>query len=200
MAKEISALEANQMWILEPLPQGKRAINSKWVYKVKYQPNGSIEHYKAHLVAKGYTQIEGIDFHEMFAPVAKLVLFVAYRRLLLSNDGSYISWMSLMSFYMATWRKKSIWGFHKGSLNKGSNAFADYKNRSMAYIKLPIIGTRNSLQLFLMLILSRSFPVHFYYWRIFCYCSHLRRWHYYHKHRLKSYIQAEALFGYKILY
>ncbi|KAJ0534271.1 putative RNA-directed DNA polymerase [Helianthus annuus] len=73
MKKEIQALEQNKTWTLEELPEGKRAIDSKWVYKLKYKPNGEIERYKAHLVAKGYTQLEGIDFHETFAPVAKLV-------------------------------------------------------------------------------------------------------------------------------
>lgn len=73
VAKEITALEANHTWTLQPLPPGKRAIDSKWVYKIKYQPDGSIERYKARLVAKGFTQIEGVDFHETFAPVTKLV-------------------------------------------------------------------------------------------------------------------------------
>nr|KAJ0198242.1 hypothetical protein LSAT_V11C700347490 [Lactuca sativa] len=73
MQDEIKALEQNDTWSLENLPEGKHAIDSKWVYKIKYKPNGDIERYKARLVAKGFTQIEGIDSHDTFAPVAKLV-------------------------------------------------------------------------------------------------------------------------------
>lgn len=73
MKREIRALEQNGTWTLENLPSGKRAIDSKWVYKVKYKPNGEVERYKARLVARGYTQMEGVDYHDTFAPVAKLV-------------------------------------------------------------------------------------------------------------------------------
>ncbi|KAF5812650.1 putative RNA-directed DNA polymerase [Helianthus annuus] len=73
MQREIQALEQNNTWTIESLPEGKRAIDSKWVYKIKYKPNGEVERYKARLVARGFTQVEGEDFHDTFAPVAKLV-------------------------------------------------------------------------------------------------------------------------------
>lgn len=49
MKKEIHALESNGTWILEDLPEGKHAIDSKSVYKIKYKPKGEIERYKARL-------------------------------------------------------------------------------------------------------------------------------------------------------
>ncbi|GJZ33720.1 putative RNA-directed DNA polymerase [Tanacetum coccineum] len=71
MQKEIKALEDNRTWTIEELPNGKRAIDSKWVYKTKFKPNGEVEMYKARLVAKGYTQMEGIDYHDTFAPASR---------------------------------------------------------------------------------------------------------------------------------
>ncbi|XP_074291421.1 uncharacterized protein LOC141618213 [Silene latifolia] len=72
MAKEIDALEKNGTWKIVDLPKGKRPIGCKWVYKIKHKVDGTIERYKARLVAQGYTQIEGVDYHETFAPVAKM--------------------------------------------------------------------------------------------------------------------------------
>ena len=59
-------------YTLVELPQGKKAIDVKWVYKLKMNPKGEVTRHKARLVAKGFLQKEGIDFDEVFAPVARI--------------------------------------------------------------------------------------------------------------------------------
>ncbi|KAL0536340.1 hypothetical protein IC582_025286 [Cucumis melo] len=73
MVAELNALKANNTWKLCTLSPEKTTICCKWVYKIKFSHDGSIDHYKACLCAKGYTQQEGIDYHETFTPVTKLV-------------------------------------------------------------------------------------------------------------------------------
>lgn len=73
MQSELAALESNNTWTVVPLPHGKHSVGCRWLYKIKYNPNGSIDRYKARLVAKGFTQQEGVDFIDTFSPVAKLV-------------------------------------------------------------------------------------------------------------------------------
>lgn len=73
MGKEIRALEDNETWVMETLPPGKKALGSQWIYKIKYKSDGSIERLKARLVIYGNHQVEGIDYNETFAPVAKMV-------------------------------------------------------------------------------------------------------------------------------
>jgi len=53
-------------------PENRKVLGSKWVLHIKHGPNGAIQKYKARVVAQGFTQIEGMDYNEMFAPVAKL--------------------------------------------------------------------------------------------------------------------------------
>lgn len=73
MKTELDALVHNNTWSLVTLPPGKTAVGCKWVYKVKYKSDGSVERLKARLVAMGYTQQAGIDYLDTFSPVTKLV-------------------------------------------------------------------------------------------------------------------------------
>ena len=77
MDEEMHAIKKNKTWELTTLPYGKKPIGVKWIYKTKYKPIGEIDCYKVRLVVKGYKQKVGIDYFEVFAPVARfdLILF-----------------------------------------------------------------------------------------------------------------------------
>jgi hypothetical protein len=83
MQDELNQFKRNEVWDLVPRPRGINVIGTKWVYKNKNDEQGTVTKNKARLVAQGYTQIEGVDFDETFAPVARLesvrlLLGVAY--------------------------------------------------------------------------------------------------------------------------
>jgi hypothetical protein len=71
MDTEIAAIESNNTWELTNLPPGAKKNGVKWIYKTKYNEQGKIEKHKARLVAKGYSQQHGVDYNEVFAPVAR---------------------------------------------------------------------------------------------------------------------------------
>ncbi|KAE8685043.1 hypothetical protein F3Y22_tig00111101pilonHSYRG00028 [Hibiscus syriacus] len=72
MQEEIEVLHKNNTWDLVPLPQGRKPIGNKWVFKIKRNGDDQVERYRARLVVKGYAQKEGIDFNEIFSPVVRL--------------------------------------------------------------------------------------------------------------------------------
>ncbi|GJZ82906.1 putative ribonuclease H-like domain-containing protein, partial [Tanacetum coccineum] len=72
MQEELLQFEIQKVWILVDLPYGKKAIGTKWVYRNKKDERGVVVRNKARLVAQGHRQEEGIDYDEVFAPVARL--------------------------------------------------------------------------------------------------------------------------------
>lgn len=83
MLEELRSIEDNDTWKKLQLPPGRKAIGCKWVYKLKTDGQGNVVRHKARLVAKGFSQKFGIDYDEVFAPVARSQTF----RLLLSVAG-----------------------------------------------------------------------------------------------------------------
>ena len=71
MIEEYQSIMKNDVWEIVPRPEKKYVVNSKWIYKIKHVVDGSIEKYKERFVARGFSQKEGIDYKETFAPVER---------------------------------------------------------------------------------------------------------------------------------
>nr|GEY96259.1 zinc finger, CCHC-type [Tanacetum cinerariifolium] len=120
MQEELLHFKMQKVWVLVDLPHGKRAIGTKWVFRNKKDEKGIVIRNKARLVAQGHTQEEGIDYEEVFAPVARteaIRLFLAY--------ASFMGFMGLRTLIILTKFTKWSWHF-------------------MVYIKLPELEGRSA--------------------------------------------------------
>ena len=72
MAEEFDSLQDNKTSELVSLPPWRKLVQCKWVYKTKIASDGTTTKYKARFVAKGYSQVHGLDYNETFAPVARM--------------------------------------------------------------------------------------------------------------------------------
>ncbi len=106
--QEKRAFEGMGMYNVIPRPQGHKVVGSKWVFHIKRGPDGTVQKYKAQLVARGFTQIEGIDYDETFTPVAKLT---SLRTILaLSNEHDLeVHQMDVKSAYLNGALKEEIY-------------------------------------------------------------------------------------------
>jgi hypothetical protein len=71
MMEAYNSIMKNDVWEIVPRPEGKSVVTSRWLYKLKYAADGRIEKQKARFVVRGFSQIEGVDYDETFAPVAR---------------------------------------------------------------------------------------------------------------------------------
>jgi hypothetical protein len=88
MIEEHQSIMKNDVWEIVPRPKEKSVVTSKWVYKIKHAANGSVDKYKARFVARGFSQKEGEDYDETFAPVASYTSIRAIMSLAVSMGSS----------------------------------------------------------------------------------------------------------------
>jgi hypothetical protein len=108
MREEMASIEQNDTWTLVSLPQGHKPIGLKWVFKLKRDEAGKIVKHKARLVAKGYVQQQGVDFDEVFAPVARMESI----RMLLAvaaQGGWYVHHMDVKSAFLNGELKEEVY-------------------------------------------------------------------------------------------
>ena len=99
MKKEYDSLQDNGTWILVEKPKDKKVLTNRWVFKTKTNQNGEIEKYKARLVARGHTQRHGIDYEEVFAPVARYEI-IRTMMAIAANEEMYVHQMDVVSAYV----------------------------------------------------------------------------------------------------
>ena len=75
MKSEIRSMYKNKVWTLIDLPKDRRAIEIKWIFKRKMNTDSSVTIYKARIVAKGFRQVQGVDYNEIFSTIAMLKSF-----------------------------------------------------------------------------------------------------------------------------
>ncbi|GJY82562.1 putative ribonuclease H-like domain-containing protein, partial [Tanacetum coccineum] len=116
MQEELLQFKLQNVWVLVDLPKGHRAIGTKWVYRNKKDERGIVIRNKARLVAQGHTQEEGIDYDEVFAPVARIeairifLAYASYMGFTVTNGCSNVSFLygSNLNEEVDPTRKKGI--------------------------------------------------------------------------------------------
>ena len=71
MMEEYSSIMKNDVWEVVSRPEGKSVVTSRWIYKIKHVADGSIDKFKAPFVVRGFSQVEGFDYEETFALIAR---------------------------------------------------------------------------------------------------------------------------------
>ena len=135
MSNEIDSLQKNDVWDLVPLPQGRKTVGSKWIYKKKVDADGNVARYKARLVAQGFTQKHGIDYDETFSPVVR---FESIRTViaLASKNGLSLHQMDVQTAFLNGELEEDIYMRQPdGFIEKGKENFVCKLKRSLYGLK-----------------------------------------------------------------
>ena len=99
MVDEMASLHKNEAWDLVELPAGRKPIRSKWVFKKNINVEGKVEKYKDQLVEKGYSQVSGIKFGDIFSPFAKVTSIILLLSISIAFDFE-VDQMDVMTSFL----------------------------------------------------------------------------------------------------
>ncbi|CAI7851011.1 unnamed protein product [Closterium sp. NIES-54] len=127
MESELKSIEENGTWELVGLPKGRKAITSKWLFKIKSNADGKIERYKSRFVAKWYQQKEKVDYKELFAPVVRATTL---RTLLVGAaiKGWVVKQMDVTTAFLNGVLEEEIFMAHPEGFDDGSGRVLKLKN------------------------------------------------------------------------
>nr|GEX63979.1 putative ribonuclease H-like domain-containing protein [Tanacetum cinerariifolium] len=159
MQEELLQFKMQRVWILVDLPHGRRAVGTKWVYRNKKDERGIVVRNKVRLVAQGHTQEEGIDYEEVFAPVARIEaikLFLAYA----SFMGFMVYQMDVKSAFLYRTIKKEVYVCQPPGFEDPDHPDKVYKVVKALY------GLHQALRAWLYLIRKSLEVLRKFYWMI----------------------------------
>ena len=116
---EDHSIMKNDVWEIVSRPEGKSAVTSRWIYKVKHVVDGIVEKYKARFVVRGFSQVEGVDYDETFPLVAR---YTSIRSLIsiAAEKGWQIHQMDVKTaFSMESYRRRFMWINHRDFRSMG---------------------------------------------------------------------------------
>ncbi|GMI89856.1 hypothetical protein HRI_002654900 [Hibiscus trionum] len=131
MDEELRARDDLHTWMIVSLPEGKQPIDCKWVYRIKYKYDGTIDRYKTRLVAKGFTQVESVDYTDTFSPVAKMNLFNVFLSLVAVNNWHMLQMDVNNVFLNGTLDEEVDDGFLKLFHVRSANQIADIFTKAL---------------------------------------------------------------------
>lgn len=133
MENEMKSLKENNTWILVDRPKDRKLISCKWLFKIKTNADGSLDKYKARLVARGYTQEEGVDYYDTFSPVARMTTIRSILSIA-ANEGLTLSQFDVVTAFLNGLLDEDIYMSQPEGFSDGTNKVCKLK-RSLYGLK-----------------------------------------------------------------
>ena len=108
MNEEYELIMKNDVWDVVPRPKDKSVVTSKWLYKIKHGADRSVEKFKARFVARGFSQKEGVDYNEIFAPIARYNTICSIIALV-ASQGWNLYQMDVMTTFLHGSNKEKVY-------------------------------------------------------------------------------------------